>query len=220
MKTKLLNLSLLFFTFSILAQKKEVYLNESQIKNEDLIFISKKKYNINVKGFIYYNFQFDLDTLTLNVKVERIQKGEISIKRLDSIKHELTEISGDSIPNNNLIVINYYHGLDACNSTGNISYVRGLYKNYTRKLKKMNNVSQFFMYESPEGTENYGKKLNWIDDRFDTMKNTFLPLNYPCGSYILIDKDGNYYVQKGEYYILEIIDLLKNKKTFANTVYN
>jgi hypothetical protein len=93
----------------------------------------------------------------------------------------------------------------------------GLYKNYIRKLKKMDSVNQFFMYKSSEGTKTYGKKINWIRDEFGTIEKTFFRLNYPFGSYILIDKDGNYYVQKGEYYILEIIDLLKNKKTtFAN----
>lgn len=76
------------------------------------------------------------------------------------------------------------------------------------------------MYKSFEGSERYGKKINWLSDEIGTIKETFFPLNYPCGSYVLIDKSGNYYVQKGEYYILEIIDLLNNKKTFANNGYN
>ncbi|MDN6309416.1 MAG: hypothetical protein ACTHY4_08285 [Flavobacteriaceae bacterium] len=74
----------------------------------------------------------------------------------------------------------------------------------------MDNINQFFMYKSSEGTRSYGKKIDWISDEFGTIEETFLPLNYPCGSYVLIDEDGNYYVQKGEYYILEIIDLSKN----------
>ena len=97
--------------------------------------------------------------------------------------------------------------------------MRVKYKRFLKKLKKMKNVSQFFMYKSPVGTKKYGKQLNWIKDEFGTIEKIFLPLHYPCGSYVLLDSNGNYYVQKGEHDIDKIIDLLNDKKTtFANSL--
>ena len=80
----------------------------------------------------------------------------------------------------------------------------------------MDAVSQFFMYISIEGTEKYGKHIEWIKDDAAIIESLFLPLHYPCGSYVIIDKGGRFYVQKGEYKISSIIDLIKNKEqTFS-----
>lgn len=213
MKTKIFTLILVLLTISTFAQKKEIYLND------DLVEITQTDFKKTDKPYKFYNLRFELDTLIANVKVQRIRKGKVSNELLSSIKSELSTISGDSIPSNNYIVINYYHGLDRCNSTGDKSYVRAKYKRFLKKLKKMKNVNQFFMYKSPEGTEDYGKQLKWIKDEFGTIEKTFLPLHYPCGSYVLIDPNGNYYVQKGENNIEQIIDLLKDRKTtFANNL--
>jgi hypothetical protein len=211
MKIKSFTIILSLLSIGAFAQKKEIYLDDDSMSNEELIQISKNKFEINIKGYIYYNFKFDLDTLIVNVKVPRIKKGEISTKDLDSIKSELSTISGGKISKEDLIVINYHNGLDSCNSTG----IKG--KGFLKKLKKIENVSQFFMYRSPEGTEKFRKELNWIEDKYGTIEKTFLPLHCPCGSYVLIDENGNYYIQKGEYSTATIIKLLKNKETtFAN----
>ncbi|MEH1009416.1 hypothetical protein VDP25_16885 [Winogradskyella sp. ECml5-4] len=215
MKTNLLTYFICLFSIITFGQKKEIYLND------DLIKISKPEFNKETDDHKSYNMKFDLDTLIVNVKVQRIKKGKISKTKLDSIRTELSSISNQSVPENNILILNYYHGLDWCNSTGDKSYVRGKYKNYLRKIKKLKNVNQFFMYKSPEGTAEYGKQLNWIKDEFGIIEKTFLPIHYPCGSYVLIDENGNFYIQKGEYNIENIIGLIKNKKkTFANTVYN
>ena len=214
MKTKLFTLILGLITISTFGQKKEMYLND------DLVEITQTDFKKGDVPYKIYNLRFELDSLIANVKVQRIRKGKITNELLDSIKSELLTISGDSIPKNNFIIINYYHGLDRCNSSGDKSYVKAKYKRFLKKINKTKNISQFFMYKSPEGTKEYGKQLNWIKDEFGTIEKIFLPLHYPCGSYVLINSDGNYYVQKGEYNIERIIDLLKNKKTFANNVYN
>ena len=210
-------LTYLICLYSIVSfgQKKEIY------ANDDLIEITKSEFNKEKNPHESYNMRFDLDTLIVNVKVQRVKKGKISKIKLDSIRNELSEVSDKNIPKNNILIINYYHGLDRCNSSGDKSYVRGKYKNYLRKIKKLKNVNQFFMYKSPEGTVEYGKQLNWIKDESEIIEKTFLPIHYPCGSYVIIDENGNFYIQKGEYNIDNIIGLIKNKKkTFANTVYN
>ena len=210
-------LTYLICLYSIVSfgQKKEIY------ANDDLIEITKSEFNKEKDLHKSYNMRFVLDTLIVNVKVQRVKKGKVSKIKLDSVRNELSTVSDQNIPKNNILIINYYHGLDGCNSTGDKSYVRGKYKGYLRKLKKLKNVNQFFIYKSPEGTVGYGKQLNWIKDKSGIIEKTFLPIHYPCGSYVIIDENGNFYIQKGEYNIDNIIGLIKNKKkTFANTVYN
>jgi len=210
-----LNLFILIFILtvtSISAQKKEVYLND------DLSEISQFEFNKKNDFYKYYSLQFETDSLITNIKVQRVKKGKISNEKLDSIKSELFKLSNQKIPDSNLIIINYYPGLDRCNSSGNKSMVRANYKRFLKNLKKFEGVSQFFVYKFPEGKEEYGENLTWIKDNSGLIENTFLPIHYPCGSFVLINDEGDYYVNKGEYSIESIIDLIKDKKTtFANT---
>src|SRR5690606_11792057 len=186
--------------------------------NDDLSEISQFEFNKKNDFYKYYSLQFETDSLITNIKVQRVKKGKISNEKLDSIKSELFKLSNQKIPDSNLIIINYYPGLDRCNSSGNKSMVRANYKRFLKNLKKFEGVSQFFVYKFPEGKEEYGENLTWIKDNSGLIENTFLPIHYPCGSFVLINDEGDYYVNKGEYSIESIIDLIKDKKTtFANT---
>lgn len=124
-------------------------------------------------------------------------------------------LSNKTIDKDDFIIINYYQGLDRCNASGNKYAAGENFRWYLEKLEKRKNVKQFFMYHSPEDIEDYGKHINWIADEFDTIRKLFLPINYPCGSFVLIDKNGNFYVQKGEYNTEYILKLIRNKKTFS-----
>ncbi len=210
MKTKFLMLLFGLLVIPSYAQKNNVYLND------DLVKISETEYSTTNNSPEYFNIHFELDTSFVHVKVQRIKKGKISQKQFNALKSELAEISGTSIPDKNVILINYYHGQDACNAT--IKQVKPVYKKFLRKLKKVENVSQIFMYKSLKGAEEYSKNFNWINDRYSTIENTFLPLHYPCGSYVMIDNEGNYFVHKGEYNIFRIIEFLHDQKnTFDQT---
>jgi len=211
MKTKLFTLLFLFLTISVFAQKKEVYLND------DLVQITASEFKKTKESRDFYDLQFELDTLIANVKVKRDKKGKIALPVLDSLRTHLSTISNTMIPNDHIIVINYHFGPDPCFSSGDKSVRRASYKRYLEKLNKIGNISQFFIYKSPQGTKDYGDQLSWIHDKFGTIEKTFLPLHYPCGSFILIDEEGNYYIRKGEYSPEFLINLLKDrKKTFAN----
>ena len=202
---KQLVLILFFLTIGhIAAQKKEAYFND------DLKEISITEFESEKDAKKFYNLRIESDSLIAHVKVQRIKKGQLSPVVLDSIRSELSRLSNELVSEQNTIIVNYYHGVDKCNSTQNASYVRSKYKRYLKKLRNLDGVSQFFMFKSPEGTTQYGKQLNWIEDKNGTFESLFLLLPYPCGSLILIEKTGHYYIQKGEYDIESIIELVKN----------
>ncbi|WP_435415498.1 hypothetical protein [Polaribacter aestuariivivens] len=210
MKNNLLLFIIGFVACSSFGQVKEIFLND------DLVNITESEFKKTIKEPTY-NLKFDLDTLIVNVKVLRIKKGEISKQKLDSIRTVLSNSSKKEINKNDILIINYFPGLDRCNSGQGSSFLRQKYSRYLRKIKKTENVSQFFVYKSFEGTKKYGRKLEWIPDDTNLIEKTFFPLHYNCGSFALIDKNGNFYITKGEYDISKIIDLIKNKKkTFTN----
>ena len=191
-------------------QTKEIYMDD------DFKSISEAEFN-KTTGELTFNLKFDLDTLIVHVKALRNKKGKISEQKLDSIKTILSKNSGKKINENGIIVINYFPGLDRCNSGPGSTFLRGKYSRYLKKIKRHENVFQFFVYKSIKGTKKYGRQLEWIPDSEHLIEKTFFPIHYFCGSFALIDENGNFYLTKGEYDIEKIIDLIKDKKnTFSN----
>ncbi|MEZ7500329.1 hypothetical protein QO200_16465 [Flavobacterium sp. Arc3] len=201
----------LFITVSISivsAQKKEVYVND------DLELISKQEYDRN-SGDDYFNLKFDADSIYLNVSVKRIKKGKISNSQLNALKSNLATSSA-YFDKDDIIVINYYPGQDAYNSSGDKEMTRKNYQEYLKRLKKNQNIKQFFVYKSPEGTAAYGN-INWIKDKNKLIETIFFAIHYPCNSTVIIDSNGNYYSHRGENNVSAVFKILKEKKTFKNT---
>ena len=205
MKITLLTLFIGCYSLLSFGQVKEIYLYD------DLSPLTKKEFNQMDNSFKYFEMIFNLDTLIVNLKVTRVDTGKIAKATLDSIKSEITTLSSQPIPSDHLIIINYYHGIDGCNASAQKQHLRIRYKKYLKELTKLEKVNQYFMYKSAEGTKEYGKKLKWIKDESGIIERTFFPIAYPCGSFVTLDAAGNFYKRKGEYDILKIIDLVKNK---------
>jgi hypothetical protein len=209
MKFKVTLATFFLSIFLVYSQKKEIYVND------DLKEITIKKFN-KKEHYHTYQMHIELDSLIIHAKVINNKKGKISKSLLDTIRSQLTSLSNKKIPKNHIIVINYYHGKDRCNSGGDFSFARKKMNGYRRRISREKNVSQFFMYKSDEGIEKYGKKLEWIPDTFDTIRKLFLPLPYPCGSFVLIDSYGNFYASRGEYNSDIITKLLRDtENTFS-----
>lgn len=191
----------------VFAQKKEVYVNDN------LEYISKKEYDGN-KGGDYMNLKFDADSVYLNISVKRIKKGKITPDQLTAIKANLSSDAMHFVKDD-IIVIDYYPGKDACNSSGDKEMTRKNYQEYLKKFKKNQNIKQFFVYKSPEGTAAYGN-INWIKDKNKLLETLFFAIHYPCNSTVIIDSNGNYYSHRGENNINEVFKLVKEKRTFQN----
>ncbi len=192
-------------------QAREIYLND------EFINISKEEFDKKTDKYLFFDLRFESDTLIANIKVQRVKKGKISKVKLDSIRIQLSAARHQKIEEQTILVINYYPGLDPCNSTG-LKYLRKEhYERYVKRMNRFKNVNQFFIYKSPEGTKDYGEQLKWFPDKSNIIENTFFPIHYPCGSFVLIDSTGNFYIQKGEYNTNTTVDLIKDEEsTFVN----
>ena len=135
-------------------------------------------------------------------------------KVLDSIKNAF--FKNEELNDNQIFLINYYPGNDKCSSNGYKLNFKSKYNEYRRKFDKIENLKQLFVYKSDDGIKKFGNKISWQSDINSLIENTFYPIPYPCGGYVIIDSKGNYISQRGEYAYWK--GLLKKIKTFANNV--
>ncbi|MBK8955267.1 MAG: hypothetical protein IPM34_06895 [Saprospiraceae bacterium] len=103
------------------------------------------------------------------------------------------------------IIVNYHPGLDEYNSSGNKDFVNAKYLNFLQALESKKNVSPYFFYKSPEGTERFDKRIKWYPDIKEHIERHYFPRHYPCGSYLIVYPNRTYFLYKGEYDILEIL---------------
>jgi hypothetical protein len=208
MKNFIIILIFITTTPSSYSQKKEYYVDD------DLNYISKSEFERKSTNELDYNLRFELDTSFINIKVLRIKKGKIKLSLLDSIKMKLENYGNQKINSEDKIFINYYPGNDDCSSNGYKTNFKNQLGKYFRKIKKMKNVKHFFVFKSNDEIEKFGNKFYWQPDMNNLIENTFYPIPYPCGGYVIIDSKGNYISQRGEYCYSN--KLIKEIKTFAN----
>lgn len=180
--------------------------------NDDLEKITEKKYDASLENGDY-RISYDLDTLTLNVRVTRTTQGQLSLESYKLIRSTLEKASGEKIQDGNTIVIDYFPGIDRCNTASKPKDPQIIYyrEQYLEEISKIKQVNQFNVYREVEGTKSYGKNIVWTADENQLIEKTFFKLPYPCGSYVIIYNDGSYYSYKGEYNSDNIIVRLKNE---------
>lgn len=205
MKKYLLTLILICTTLSFFGQKKEYYVDD------DLNSISKDEFNKKSDNELDYKLRFELESSFINVKVLRMKKGKIKLSLLDSIKVELSNSGNQKIDSDDKILINYYPGNDDCSTNGYKVNFKNLLDKYFKKVKKMKNVKQFFVYKTKDEIEKFGNLMKWCPDNNNLIEKNFFPISYPCGGFVIINKNGDYISQRGEYcYSSFIFDLLND----------
>ena len=75
-------------------------------------------------------------------------------------------------------------------------------------METKENISQYFIFKDEKSVNNFGKYFKWYLDKNQLIEKTFFKFHYPCGSYVIIRPNGNYYSQRGEYNISLIPDKL------------
>lgn len=199
---------LLFVATTLFSQDKKIY-----YLNENLSPITQNFFWKGQNGGDYFHLKYELDTAILYIKVAQKHQGEIFIDSLNLLKEDL-EISADlKIDPKQLIVINFYPGIDPCNSSGttNRGWIKNKHEKYLKELHSMAQVSQFYIAGKMEGLERYKGIITWIPDLNGRVKNYFFPLDYPCGSFVIIRPDGQFISSFGEYsfdYVLECVKQL------------
>lgn len=208
MKKNLSIIFLILFLFSF-GQTKTIYVNEN------LELISEKEFNKNKsEGHLTYLYsQYVTDTLIVKTKAKRDIRGILSDRIYNRIKDNINYISKEKkVLEKDIIVINYYPGLDNCNINVNSNVMSEKNYEYIRRLNNFDKIKQFYIYKDIGNTKSYGKKLKWYQDPHSIFEKLFFKIHYPCGSYVIIFPDKTYVSYYGEYMLESIFDELEFKK--------
>ncbi|WP_336071066.1 hypothetical protein [Mesoflavibacter sp. CH_XMU1404-2] len=99
------------------------------------------------------------------------------------------------------IVIIYYPGKDPCNSSG--SATKESRRNWFGQLEDgINQVAQtkpIYIYKDNDGLKKYDGILTWHKDPEGTVERLFFEHHYPCSSFVVISKNGDYISYFGEF---------------------
>ncbi|PZR19643.1 MAG: hypothetical protein DI539_13390 [Flavobacterium psychrophilum] len=206
---------LLFYFFFVATtcnaqSKKELYFDTDSTaitKNE---FIKRTDHAINVGGSVEKNGVV-INKLFIRKKIDTL----VPEKYIQLRKY--LNMSGSNF-DNQIIVINYYSGLDTVLPNEGRSQWNLYNKNYAKKLKKMGNISQFWIYKYDKNlSHHHADEINWHHDKSGLIEKTFFPYHFNFGSCAVILPNGKYYTYFGEYGYDEVfagIDELK--KNHAN----
>ncbi|SFI48181.1 hypothetical protein [Halpernia frigidisoli] len=185
-------ISFLFFTLlfglKLNAQKKEVYVDDNFSE------ISKKEFLRN-NDKMFYSWSDNQDSITYNIRVQRIAEGKLDEVQLKKIK-DFFNLQQNF---NKKFTINYYQGIDDCNKNSDQNeYVFSDLKEYIKKFEKINSPL-FLVYADEKGLTNRLQKFEWIYDKAKIIEEIFFNFHYPCDSAIVISPDGNFVLFRGEH---------------------
>ncbi|MEJ6793045.1 MAG: hypothetical protein QNK89_10045 [Lacinutrix sp.] len=129
----------------------------------------------------------------------REETGRIDNRNhLDSILEKQTNIKIDK---NKSIVIVFYPGKDQCNSSGSATKASlALWFNeLENRLSEISKVKPIYIYKSKIGLERYNGVLTWHKDPNRIIEKSFFKFHYPCSSFVVISKTGEYISYFGEF---------------------
>lgn len=115
------------------------------------------------------------------------------------------------------IIINYYPGIDDCNSTGTATRSRignGI-KRFNKAIEKRNQITQLNLFKNDAGIKRWNKNRHWLYDQDLTITKTFFPNHYPCSSYMILHKSGKLYYYYGASWVEK---QLKDADLFMNCI--
>ncbi|WP_338731384.1 hypothetical protein [Mangrovimonas cancribranchiae] len=183
--------------------------NKTKYFDENNIEISKSKFN-RIRST---NKLLDIPGDSTNHKklTLREKRGKITNRAL--LESLLEKETNQELDSTKPIVIIYYPGKDPCNSSG--SATKESRRNWFGQLEDgINQVAQtkpLYIYKDKDGLEKYDGVLTWHKDPEGTIERLFFKYHYPCSSFVVISKDGNYISYLGEFgkqYVWEATQLM------------
>lgn len=197
----------LYSTYGFTQDTTDIYLDEYGLR------ITKEEFNALAENNVAY---FYLEGNTESGKVyfveKRIEFGKVNEDVVNQLRNQLEALSGSEINKKNYILANFHPGIDPCNANNGLR-VYSL-NSFYKRIKRQKDVSQFFIYKYKDRFVTINESLSWYPDRTNLWQTYFFKHHYPCGSFVIIRPDGQFYLVKGEYDIRQVFKGLKELKKF------
>ncbi len=139
------------------------------------------------------------DSINQRKLIVREKRGKITNRpRLESL---LEKQIGREIDSNKPIIIVYYPGKDACNSSGSATKEsrKKWFGQLEERTHQIANTKPIYIYKDSEGLEKYEGVITWHKDPQEMVENLFFEHHYPCSSFVVIAKNGDYISYFGEF---------------------
>src|SRR5690606_28121983 len=190
-KTALTVLLLILFSTILYSQNKPTKYYDTNFES-----IGEKEFNELLLNQNYSYNGFELENQLAFILYQRKTKGKLSTEELDELNRSL---QNKGSLNNNITVIIFYPGKDNCNGMERISTWNVFNNDFLKQVKK-NLFNIFWIYKSDEDLEYYHpKKVDWKKDDEQIIEKLFFKMHYPCFSSAVIDKEGNFILNLGEF---------------------
>lgn len=171
--------------------------NKVRFFDENNLEISKSKFN-QIRST---NKFLDIPGDSINHKklILREKRGQIDDR--NSLELILEKAANLELDSNKPIVIIYYPGKDPCNSSGSVNkeWIKSWYTQLEEGLNQVATVKPIYIYKDNDGLKKYDGILNWNKDPDNTIEKLFFEHHYPCSSFVVISKEGNYISYFGEF---------------------
>lgn len=165
--------------------------------DENNVEISKSKFN-RIRST---NKLLDIPGDSINHKKLTLREKRGKINDRESLELLLEKATSMELDSNKPIVIIYYPGKDPCNSSG--IYVKewmvNKYRQFEEDLNQIAEVKPIYIFKDNNGLQKYNGIISWNKDPEATIEKLFFRYHYPCMSFVVISKDGNYITRFGEF---------------------
>ena len=185
------------------AKDKTRYFDENNVE------ISKSKFN-RIRST---NKLLDITGDSVNHKKLTLREKRGKINDRKSLELLLEKATDRELDSDKPIVIIYYPGKDRCNSSGttNTEWIKSWYGQLEDGLNQVAQVKPLYIFKDNDGLEKYNGILNWKKDPEKTIERLFFEYHYPCSSFVVISKNGDYISYFGEFgkeYVWEATQLM------------
>lgn len=139
------------------------------------------------------------DSINHKKLIKREKRGKINDR--EAFEFVLEKELNIELDSDKPIVIIYHPGKDPCNSSGtnDKKMIRNWYKELEKGLNKIAQVKPIYICKEYDEIKRAARILDWKKDPEDMIERLFFKHHYPCSSFVVISKEGNYISYFGEF---------------------
>ncbi|WP_204346647.1 hypothetical protein [Psychroserpens algicola] len=202
-------LTLIFGALIYSCSTTKIGSDKTKYFDENSVEISKSKFN-RIRST---NKLLDIPGDSANHKKLTLREKRGKINDRNSLELLLENTTNRELDSKKPIAIIYYPGKDPCNSSGttNKEWIANWHEQLEEGLNQVAKIKPLYIYKVNDGLEKYNGILNWYNDPKGTVERLFFEHHYPCKSFVVISKDGDYISYFGEFgkeYVWEATQLM------------
>ncbi|MUP44687.1 hypothetical protein E0K83_02880 [Gramella sp. BOM4] len=168
----------------------------------------------------YSAVYFEKDSLIFGVRYRREKYGTLEDSTFQKVKDYLNTLKEEPIGENDMIVINFLSYVNLEEQKKKTPSNWNIFnREYLRKLKKIDNVSQFWISRLPSEQMKHftSERIDWKQDKQGIIPEVFSPYGLEYGYYVILTPRGDYYYYIGEYGKDRVWKMTEEMRDFQNS---